>query len=117
MDPIGFGMENFDAVGRWRTKDGTSDVDTSGTLPSGQSFKGATDLKKILLQSKAAFARALAEKLLTYGLGRGVESADKCSVDAIVKKSASEGYRFQSLLIDVIDSDPFRKRKGEAIKS
>jgi hypothetical protein len=116
MDPIGFGFENFDAVGRWRTKDGSFDVDTTGTLPSGQSFKGATDLKKILLKDQPAFARALAEKLLTYGLGRGVESSDKCSIDAIVKKAGENDYRFESLLIAVIDSDPFRKRKGETIK-
>jgi hypothetical protein len=117
MDPLGFGLENFDAVGRWRTKDGTFDVDSSGTLPTGKTFKGATDLKKILLADKPEFARALAEKLLTYGLGRGMESADRCSIDAIVKRSAATDYRFESLLIAVVDSDPFRKRKGEAIKS
>jgi hypothetical protein len=117
MDPLGFGFENFDAVGRWRTKDGNFDVDTTGTLPTGESFQGATDLKKILLKNKPEFARALAEKLLTYGLGRGMESADKCSIDAIVKRAAGNDYRFESLLIAVIDSDPFRKRKGEAIKS
>jgi hypothetical protein len=116
MDPLGFGLDNFDAVGRWRTKDGSFDVDSTGTLPSGESFKGASDLKKILLRDKPEFARALAEKLLTYGLGRGMESADKCSIDAIVKRSAENDYRFESLLIAVIDSDPFRKRKGEAIK-
>lgn len=111
MDPIGFGMENFDAVGKWRTKDGQFTLDTTGVLPDGRSFSGPMELKQILLKDKAKFARAMAEKLLTYGLGRGVEGADKCSVDAIVQSSATSGYRFEDLVTQVVESDPFRKTR------
>ena len=110
MDPIGFGLENFDAVGRWRTKDGAYPLDTTGVLPDGVKFSGPTELKQILLKNKPAFARALSEKLLTYALGRGVEASDKCAIDGIVKQAAAQNYRFESLIADVVDSDPFRKR-------
>ncbi len=113
MDPIGFGLENFDAVGRWRTKDGSFDLDTTGTLPDGRSFKGPQELKKILLANKDEFVRALSEKLLTYSLGRGLDTADKCALDGIVKQTASHGYRFEALIDSVVDSDPFKKRKGD----
>jgi hypothetical protein len=112
MDPIGFGLENFDAVGRWRTKDGGFDLDTTGKLPDGRTFKGPGDLKKILLADKSQFARALSEKLLTYALGRGIESSDKCAIDAIVKRSAATGYRFDELIEAVVESDAFLE-KGE----
>jgi mono/diheme cytochrome c family protein len=110
MDPIGFGMENFDPIGRWRDKEGKFDVDASGTLPSGKSFRGPTQLKKILLEQKPLFARALSEKLLTYALGRAVESTDRCSLDAV----AASGYRLDDLVTAVVTSDPFLKRKGNA---
>ncbi len=110
MDPIGFGMENFDPIGRWRDKEGKFDVDSSGTLPNGKSFRGATALKKILLEQKPLFARALSEKLLTYALGRAVESTDRCSLDAV----AASGYRLDDLVTAVVTSDPFLKRKGNA---
>src|SRR5262249_55589344 len=70
MDPLGFGLENFDAVGAWRTRDGNFDIDPSGVLPDGRSFSGPAELKKILLAQKDQFARCLVEKMLTYGLGR-----------------------------------------------
>ena len=113
MDPIGFGMENFDPIGRWRDKEGKFDVDASGTLPTGQSFKGAAGLKQILLTQKPQFARALAEKLLTYALGRGVDFKDKCALDAAVAKAAPTGYRLDALVVAVATSDPFLKRKGQ----
>ncbi|HWD37988.1 MAG TPA: DUF1592 domain-containing protein [Fimbriimonas sp.] len=116
MDPLGFGLENFDAVGQWRTTDHDAPIDCSGVLPNGQKFDGPAELKQILLQRKDLFARALTEKLLTYGLGRGVESADRCAIDGIVKQSSKNGYRFASLITAVVDSDPFRKRKGELTK-
>ncbi|RYG16475.1 DUF1588 domain-containing protein, partial [bacterium] len=112
MDPIGFGMENFDPIGRWRDKEGNFDVDSSGTLPGGQSFKGPGELKKIILAQKDQFAQALAEKMLTYALGRGVDFKDKCALDATVAASKSGGYRLDSLVLAVITSDPFLKRKG-----
>ncbi len=112
MDPIGFGMENFDPIGRWRTKAGKFDVDSSGTLPGGVSFRGPTQLKKIVLQQKDQFAHALAEKMLTYALGRGVDFKDKCALDATVEATKSGGYRLDSLVLAVVTSDPFLKRKG-----
>lgn len=117
MDPIGFGLENYDAVGVWRTRDGNSDVDASGTLTTGQSFVGPVQLKAILKSKKSEFATALSGKLLTYALGRGLESYDKCVVQDIVKYAAGHEYRFSSLVVAVVQSDPFRKRRipGEKV--
>lgn len=114
MDPIGFGMENFDPIGRWREKEGKFDIDSSGTLPSGQTFRGPAALKKIILAQKPQFAQALAEKLLTYALGRGVDYKDRCALDETVAVSAKSGYRLDSLVTAVVLSDPFLKRKGNA---
>ena len=112
MDPIGFGMENFDPIGRWREKEGKFPVDSSGTLPSGESFKGPAQLKRILLTQKPEIARAIAEKLLTYALGRGVDFKDKCALDETVKDAAPSGYRLDALVTAVALSDPFLKKKG-----
>ena len=112
MDPIGFGMEHFDPIGRWRNAEGKFPVDATGTLPSGQSFDGAGQLERILLAQKAQFARALAEKLLTYALGRGVDFKDKCALDAAIASAAPSGYRLDALVAAVATSDPFLKRKA-----
>ena len=112
MDPIGFGMEHFDPIGRWRDKEGRFPVDATGTLPGGQSFDGSGQLAKILLTQKPQFARALAEKLLTYALGRGVDYKDKCALDAAVAATAPTGYRLDALVAAVATSDPFLKRKA-----
>jgi hypothetical protein len=116
MDPLGFGFENFDAVGAWRTKDGTFTIDSSGTLPGGVSFKGPKELKSILKGKKKEFARCLSEKMLTYALGRGLEYYDKCAVDRIAENLAKQQYRFTSLVIEVVKSDPFQKRRGKRKK-
>src|SRR5207253_2372675 len=84
MDPLGFGLENFDAIGAWRTRDGKFDIDSSGILPNGQAFKSPKELKAVLKTKEEDFRRCLAEKMLTYALGRGLEHYDKCAVDAIV---------------------------------
>ena len=112
MDPLGFGFENFDAVGAWRDRDGDSPVDPSGELPSGQKFQGPKELKAILKARKNDVARCLAEKLLTYALGRGLEYYDACALDAIVDATAKDGYRLSRLVMEVVHSDPFQKRKG-----
>jgi len=118
MDPIGFGFENFDAIGRWRDKDGGLPLDTSGDLSAGESFKGVADLKIILLKRKREqFARCLAEKMLTYALGRGLERYDKCAVDEIAKKLAGNNYRFSALVAGVVKSTPFEMRRGEGRKN
>jgi mono/diheme cytochrome c family protein len=114
MDPLGFGFENFDAIGAWRTKEGKHAIDPSGTLPGGQSFKGPAELRTILKARQDAFARCLTEKLLTYALGRGVERADRCTIDDIVKAAGKDNYKLSRLLIDIVKSDPFQKRRGKA---
>ena len=84
MDPLGFGLENYDGIGAWRTEDGTFKIDPSGTLPDGKSFSAArASCKGILKARQDDFVRCLAEKMLTYALGRGVEYSDQCTLDRI----------------------------------
>ena len=114
MDPIGFGLENFDAVGAWRDKEGGFLVDPSGQLASGETFQGASDLKKIMLKRKRdAFIRCLAEKMLTYALGRGVDYYDKPALDQIAVGLAKNDFKFSSLIREVVNSVPFQMRRGE----
>jgi Protein of unknown function (DUF1592)/Protein of unknown function (DUF1588)/Protein of unknown function (DUF1585)/Protein of unknown function (DUF1595)/Ca-dependent carbohydrate-binding module xylan-binding len=113
MDAMGFAFENYDAVGKFRSKDGSFAIDPAGTLPSGQSFKGAGELKKILLGKKDLFARSLSEKMLTYALGRGLEYYDRQAVDRIVSGVGKADYRFSSMIVEITQSDPFRMRRGK----
>lgn len=113
MDPIGFGLENFDAVGGWRTQDGDAPVNASGTLPGNVQFSGPAGLRKILLGKKDLFTHSLSERLLTYALGRGVENYDKCNVDAIAKTTQASGYKFSALVTAIVKSEPFRLRRGD----
>jgi len=112
MDPLGFGFENFDAVGAWRDKDGNFPIDASGTLPSGQTFRGAKELKAVLKAREPEFVRCLAEKLLTYSIGRGLEYYDRCAVDRIVDATLRDKGKFSRLVLEVVQSDPFQKRRG-----
>lgn len=112
MDPLGFGLENFDAIGAWRTLDGKSPIDSTGTLPDGRSFKGPAELKTILKGDNQAFAECLAEKMLTYGLGRGLESYDRPAVRKIAKGVAAGDYRFSRLALEIVASLPFQQRRG-----
>ena len=107
MDPLGFGLENYDAVGSWRTQDGNFAIDSSGTLPDGKSFRGADGLRTMLKQEQETFAEAVTEKLLMYALGRGVDSADRPAVRAIATAAATGNYKFSSLIIGIVNSDPF----------
>ncbi len=111
MDPLGFGLENFDPTGAWRKQEGGYDVDASGVLPDGTKFSGPTQLKNLLMKDKDQFVKSLSEKLLTYALGRGVSFADRCHLDTIVKQTQKGGYKFSALVEAVVQSDPFRKRK------
>ncbi len=117
MDGIGFGLENYDATGAWRTLDGNAPVDSSGTLTSGESFRGPTQLKTILKSKKSEFATALSAKLLTYALGRGLDNHDKCTVQDITKSLTQNDYRFSALVVAVTQSDAFRKRRSNEGKS
>jgi hypothetical protein len=115
MDPLGFGLENFDAVGARRTLDGKFPIDPSGVLPGGKAFRGPDELKVILRQQKDVFADALAEKLLTYALGRGLDRSDQPAVKQIVTRMAAEDYKFSTLLLGIVDSAPFQmQREGPA---
>jgi hypothetical protein len=116
MDPLGFGLENFDAIGAWRDRDGQFPIDASGTLPDGSSFKQPSDLKAILKARKDDFARCFTEKMLTYALGRGLEYADKCTVDEIAKALAGDGYKFSTLIQRIVASDAFQKRRATGVK-
>lgn len=113
MDPLGFGLENFDAIGAWRTKDGQFPINASGTLPDGRSFDGPKGLEAILKEQPEAFADCLTRKLLTYALGRGLEPADDPTVRKIVKNVAADSYRFSSLILEIVKSDLFQKRRRE----
>jgi hypothetical protein len=111
MDPIGFALENFDAIGRFRTEDAMVPVDATGELADGRKFAGPEGLKALLLERKERFARCLVEKMLTYALGRGLEHYDRPTTEAIVTKLSAEGYKFSVLVTEVAKSDPFRKRR------
>jgi mono/diheme cytochrome c family protein len=111
MDPLGFGLENFDAVGAWRTMDGKFPVDASGTLPDGRSFSGPEELATILKGDKDAFARAITSKLLTYALGRGLERYDNQTVKRIAERLPRYDYRFSGLVLEIAKSLPFQSRR------
>ncbi len=113
MDPLGFGLENYDAIGRWRTLDGKFPIDSSGVLPNGKSFQGPAELKGILKSGKGAFADCVTEKMLTYALGRGLERYDKSAVKSISGKLAAGNYRFSRLILEIVDSMPFEMRRGD----
>lgn len=113
MDPLGFALENFDAIGVWRTKDGKFPIDPSGTLPSGKSFNGPADLKKTLKADPKKFSRSLSEKMLAYALGRGLEYYDRCAVRQIDDELAAHKYKFSSLILGIVHSDPFQMRASE----
>jgi hypothetical protein len=113
MDPIGFGFENYDAIGAWRDRDGTAMLDTSATLPDGKSFKGPVELKAILKAKKADFIRCLTEKMLTYAMGRGVEYFDGRSVSEIGDQVARGEYKFSTLVMGIAKSYPFQNRQRD----
>jgi mono/diheme cytochrome c family protein len=114
MDPAGLAMENFDAIGRWRTRDESGRLlDVSGSLPGGPDFDGVAGLRQALLARPDVFASTLVEKLLTFGLGRGVDYRDGPAVRAIVREAAGDGYRMSSIVRAVVRSTPFQMRRSE----
>lgn len=112
MDPLGFALENYDAIGQWRTTDGKFPIDASGQLPDGRKFEGAKGLVDVLMFDPNAFAKATAEKMLTYALGRGLEPYDRPAVNKIVVKSATNRYRFSSFVLGVVTSLSFQERRA-----
>jgi hypothetical protein len=109
IDPIGFALENFDPIGRWRAKyPHGAKIDPSGELPGGKTFDDIIGLKATLLEQSDVFAASLVKKLLAYAIGRHVETSDRPDVDAILQATASDAYRLQDLIVQVVLSDPFR---------
>ncbi|WP_253155808.1 DUF1592 domain-containing protein [Stieleria tagensis] len=114
MDALGFGLENFDAIGAWRDNDGKFEIDASGELPGGRSFDGAAELMQILTdEKKQQFCKCLAGKMLTYALGRGLDSYDRCSVNDAAQVMKDNNYRFSSLVTAIVTSDPFTLREAK----
>jgi hypothetical protein len=112
MDPLGFALENFDATGRWRTVDANSTIDASGELPDGTKFAGPAELRKILLRRPEEFVTTVTEKLLTYGLGRGVEYYDQPAIRKIVREAAPSEYHWSALIVGIVKSTPFQMRRS-----
>jgi hypothetical protein len=107
MDPIGFSLENFDALGGWRTRDSGIPIDASGVLPDGVKIDGAAGLKKALLNRPEQFVHTFTGKLLTYALGREVEYYDLPVIRQIDRDAAADGYRWSSIIKDIVKSPPF----------
>jgi hypothetical protein len=113
MDPIGLSLENFDAIGRWRTLgESSAPIDATGQSPDGKRFEGPDGLRSVLLQSDR-FVSTLTEKMMTYALGRGVEYYDAPAVRAILRNAARDDYRFSALIAGIVQSPPFRMRRAE----
>ena len=117
MDPLGFGLENYDAVGKWRTLDGKFPVDSSGTLPNGKTFATPAEMRAALASLLPQFARSLVEKLMIYALGRGVAPYDRRAIDQITGRLADQGYPFQTAIYEIVRSAPFQMRRGELIQT
>ncbi len=113
MDELGFGLENFDAIGRYRETDGTHPLDTSGELPGGMQFRGPKELAVVLKQRELDFGRSVIEKMLTYALGRPVEYYDRCTQNTILEQTKANDFRFSSLVTAITRSEVFRMRRGE----
>lgn len=110
MDPLGFALENFDAVGQWRVKDGKDDIDASGELPGGVKVDGAVALRKLLKDKyQDRFVRCLIEKTLTYSIGRGLDYYDLCTVEKIEQQLKQSDYRFSTMIFEIVRSDAFQK--------
>jgi len=109
-DPVGFALENYDAVGRWRTLDGGEPIDASGTLFNGTELNGVAGLQKAILDRPELFVSTLTEKLLTFATGRGVAYYDAPAIRKIVRDTSAENYRFSSIVMGIVTSVPFRMR-------
>ena len=112
MDPIGFALDNFNAVGQWRTMDAGNPLDVSGVMPDGTKFQGPVELRQALLSRPQQFVNTTTEKLLTFALGRGIESDDEPAVRKIVHDAASNNYRWSSVIVGIVNSTPFQMRRS-----
>jgi hypothetical protein len=117
MDPLGFALENYNAIGKWRTEDASLPIDASGVLPNGRKFNGSAELKEILAGDRDAFAECLTEKMMIYALGRGLEPYDRPATKKIVAGLAANDYKFSNLILGIVDSVPFQMGRGDGGKS
>jgi hypothetical protein len=113
MDPLGFALENFDAIGQWRTADAGTPIDASAVVPDGTKFDGPAGLRKVLLSRPEQFAGTVIERLLTYALGRGLEYYDTPAIRDITRSAAKDDYRWSSLILATVKSMPFQMRKAD----
>jgi hypothetical protein len=113
MDPLGFALENFDGLGRWRDDmgPGTGPIDSSGVLPDGTKFDGPAGLREVLTGKREMFVETATERLLTYALGRGVEEYDHPVLRKIVRGAAADDYRWSSIILGIVNSAPFQMRR------
>jgi hypothetical protein len=113
MDPLGFALENFDAIGRWRTTgEGGTPIDASASLPDGSRFEGPSGLQRFLVERQEEFVRTVTEKLLTYALGRTSEYYDAAAVRKIAREAAANRYRWSSIVLGIVNSTPFQMRRA-----
>jgi hypothetical protein len=113
MDPIGLGLENFDAIGKWRTREPGGEIDAHGQLVDGTAIDGAAALREAVTANPEQFARVFTEKLLTYALGRGLEARDMPTVRRVVRDAEGDDYRFSALVKGIANSVPFRMRRAQ----
>ena len=112
MDPIGFALENFDGIGRYRTTDDGAPIDSSGVLPDGSKFQGIAELRKALLGRPGLIVYAVSEKLLSYALGREVQYYDAPAIRRILRETAPGGYRWSSIILGIVKSTSFQMRRS-----
>jgi hypothetical protein len=113
IDPLGFGLEQYDAIGAWRETVGDAAIDCSGSLPTGEQFRGAVELKGVLRKKQGAFVRNLVEQMFSYALGRDLGDDDESAVRGATALLEKNEYRFSTLVIGVAESLPFRWRRGD----
>jgi hypothetical protein len=114
MDPLGFALENFDGIGRWRTTEGASKIDSSGVLPDGEKFQGPAELRQLLTEKREQFVGTVTERLLTYALGRGLEYYDAPAVRKIMRDASPSDYRWSAIIMGIIKSVPFQMRRSQS---
>jgi hypothetical protein len=112
IDPLGFALENYDALGQWRITEAGKPIDNTGELPDGTKFAGPDELRAVLLNKKDLFLRNLTNRMLGYALGRGLTRTDSCAVDSILAQLQKERYKSQSLIEAIVLSPPFRYQAG-----
>jgi hypothetical protein len=113
MDPLGFALENFDAIGKWRdNEDNGQAIDPSGTMADGSTFRGPLELRRVLLEKREQFAMTIVEKLLTYSLGRGLEFSDQPTIRAIMRAAREQDYRWSAIVLAIVNSAPFQMRRS-----